>query len=263
MNYSGDAAEQVVRMTLNGVEVAAKISGKAAERLAVLLYAVLKDQKKTRGKTRLTNMLKSGKELSVFAVKDSELQKFCEEAKKYGVLYAAVINKKQPDGLVDVVVNAADAAKVNRIAERFALSSVDVEKIREEIEMARKQRQSASQKERTDPTAEKESFTVDDKTLEEMMNEPTPQTITHKQPIDIEQPANPTKARTEKSNLSEPSFKMNDSTVEEKSEKPSVRKQIQEIKAHRADEVKKAPERSKDKEPQRHQNVKKKKSKGR
>ena len=33
MNYSGEAAEQVVRMSLNGVEVAAKISGKAAERL--------------------------------------------------------------------------------------------------------------------------------------------------------------------------------------------------------------------------------------
>lgn len=63
MNYSGEAAEQVVRMSLNGVEVAAKISGKAAERLAVLLYAVLRDQKKTRGKIRLTNMLKSGKEL--------------------------------------------------------------------------------------------------------------------------------------------------------------------------------------------------------
>ena len=64
MSYSsGEAAEQVVRMTLNGVEVAAKISGKAAERLAVLLYAVLKDQKKTRGKTRLTSMLRSGKEL--------------------------------------------------------------------------------------------------------------------------------------------------------------------------------------------------------
>lgn len=49
MSYSsGEAAEQVVRMTLNGVEVAAKISGKAAERLAVLLYALLKDQKDTR-----------------------------------------------------------------------------------------------------------------------------------------------------------------------------------------------------------------------
>ena len=42
MNYSGDAAEQVVRMSLNGVEVAAKLSGKAAERLAVLFYVILK-----------------------------------------------------------------------------------------------------------------------------------------------------------------------------------------------------------------------------
>ena len=87
MSYSsGEAAEQVVRMTLNGVEVAAKISGKAAERLAVLLYAVLKDQKKTRGKTRLNSMLRSGKELKVFAIGDRDLEKFCREAKKYGIL---------------------------------------------------------------------------------------------------------------------------------------------------------------------------------
>ena len=83
MSYSsGEAAEQVVRMTLNGVEVAAKISGKAAERLAVL-----KDQKKTRGKTRLNSMLRSGKELKVFAIGDRDLEKFCREAKKYGILY--------------------------------------------------------------------------------------------------------------------------------------------------------------------------------
>ena len=87
MSYSsGEAAEQVVRMTLNGVEVAAKISGKAAERLAVLLYAVLKDQKKTRGKTRLNSMLRSGKELKVFAIGDRDLEKFCREAKRYGIL---------------------------------------------------------------------------------------------------------------------------------------------------------------------------------
>ena len=30
MSYSGETADQVVRMTLNGVEVAAKLSGKAA-----------------------------------------------------------------------------------------------------------------------------------------------------------------------------------------------------------------------------------------
>ncbi len=66
MSYSGDAAEQVVRMTLEGTEVAAKITGASAKQIALLIYAVLKDQKKTKGKMRLTNMLRSGKELKVF-----------------------------------------------------------------------------------------------------------------------------------------------------------------------------------------------------
>ena len=137
MNYSGEAAEQVVRMSLNGVEVAAKISGKAAERLAVLLYAVLRDQKKTRGKIRLTNMLKSGKELKVFAVKDGELQKFCEEAKKYGVLYCVLKDNKADDGLTDIMVRAEDASKINRIFERFNLATVDMASVKTEIQKSR------------------------------------------------------------------------------------------------------------------------------
>lgn len=80
MSYSGEAADQVIRLSLNGVEVAAKLSGSAAKQLAIMIYAILKDQKKTKGKIRLTNMLRSGKELKVFAVKDGDLQKFCEEA---------------------------------------------------------------------------------------------------------------------------------------------------------------------------------------
>ena len=124
-------------MSLNGVEVAAKISGKAAERLAVLLYAVLRDQKKTRGKIRLTNMLKSGKELKVFAVKDGELQKFCEEAKKYGVLYCVLKDNKADDGLTDIMVRAEDASKINRIFERFNLATVDMASVKTEIQKSR------------------------------------------------------------------------------------------------------------------------------
>ena len=90
MNTSGEAADQIVRMTLNGVEMAAKITGAGAKELAALLYAVMKDQKKTKGKMRLANMLRSGKELKVFAVKDAELARFCKEAKKYGVLYCVL-----------------------------------------------------------------------------------------------------------------------------------------------------------------------------
>lgn len=42
MNTGGEAGEQLVRMSLNGVEVAAKITGTGAKHLAVLLYTILK-----------------------------------------------------------------------------------------------------------------------------------------------------------------------------------------------------------------------------
>ena len=63
MDTSGEAAEQVVRMSLKGVEVAARITGERAKNIAVLLYSILKEEKKTKGKARLTSMLRSGKEL--------------------------------------------------------------------------------------------------------------------------------------------------------------------------------------------------------
>ena len=66
MNTGGEAAEQIVRMSLEGFEVAAKITGAGAKNIAILLYSILKEEKKTKGKARLTNMLRSGKELKVF-----------------------------------------------------------------------------------------------------------------------------------------------------------------------------------------------------
>ena len=40
MNQSGEAAEQIVRMSLEGVEVAARITGSGAKNVAALLYKV-------------------------------------------------------------------------------------------------------------------------------------------------------------------------------------------------------------------------------
>ena len=70
MNTSGDAAESIVRMSLQGFEVAVKLTGSGAKNVAAIMVAMLKDQKQTKGKTRLTSMLKSGKELKVFTVKE-------------------------------------------------------------------------------------------------------------------------------------------------------------------------------------------------
>jgi hypothetical protein len=113
MNSGAEAADQVVSMSLRGIEVLAKISGEGAKNLATYLYAVLKDQKKTRGKTRLEGLLRSGKELKVFGVRNEDLKKFCQEAKRYGVLYCALRDKKNLDGMCDIMVRTEDASKIN------------------------------------------------------------------------------------------------------------------------------------------------------
>ena len=127
MNYGGDAAEQVVRMSLEGVEVAASITGNGAKNIAILLAAVLKEEQKTKGKARLTNMLKSGKELKVYTIQNQDLKKFSEEAKRYGVLYCVLKDKndKSDTAVVDVIARAEDASKIQRITERFQLATVD------------------------------------------------------------------------------------------------------------------------------------------
>ena len=48
MNYGGDAADQIVRYSMEGMEHTLRISGSIAKNLAVLIVAVMKDQKKTR-----------------------------------------------------------------------------------------------------------------------------------------------------------------------------------------------------------------------
>jgi len=53
MNTSGEVADQIVRMSLNGVEVAAKITGAGAKQLAVMLYAIMKDQKRNQRQNTL------------------------------------------------------------------------------------------------------------------------------------------------------------------------------------------------------------------
>ena len=127
MNPGGDAAEQVVRLSLEGVEVAAKISGAGAKNIALLLYAALKEEQKTKGKARLTSMLKSGKELKVYTITQKDLAKFSQEAKRYGVLYCVLKDRKNtdPNAAVDVIARAEDASKIQRITERFKLATVN------------------------------------------------------------------------------------------------------------------------------------------
>ena len=227
MNTAGDAAEQIVKMSLGGVEAAAKITGAGAKELAMMIYAILKDQKKTKGKTRLTNMLRSEKPLKVFAVKDSELQLFCKEAKKYGVLYCVLKDKDAGDGLTDIMVRAEDASKINRIFERFKLATVDVGEVRSEIERQR-QEQAQQKKDGEIPTPERtQTEERTDAFLDQLMAKPpnAPE----------QQNENPTDGRVAKSRQSEPTSATREGPTRGTLDpRPSVREELKQIRAEQS-----------------------------
>lgn len=213
MNTSGDAAESVVRMSLQGLDVAVRLTGTGAKNIAAIMIAILKEQKQTKGKTRLTNMLKSGKELKVFTVKEEDLRKFTEESKRYGVLFCVLKGKeKSIDGMVDIMVRAEDASKINRIVERFNISSYDSASIKSEIQKT---------KDSKDKGVVIKS--VEERLVDDILSKPI-----NKEENEI---SNPQVAKMEKSPLSEPtSNNKNKSDKGTKLDKPSVREEIKSIK---------------------------------
>lgn len=245
MNNGAEAADQIVNMSLKGIEVLAKISGEGAKNLATYLYAVLKDQKKTKGKTRLEAMLRSGKELKVFAVKNEDLKKFTQEAKRYGVLYCALRDKKDTDGMCDIMVRAEDASKINRIVERFKLATVNTASIKSEIEKSRAAKQAEKTTEEKSPAekgtpAEKSA----DDFLDELMAKPDQPEPVKEQPDN----PNPTTATAEKPLPSEPISERSGKSAEgiSEPERKSVRQELKEIREAQKEQAEPKREQSKE-----------------
>ena len=237
MNASGDAAEQIVRMTLQGVEVAGKMSMDGAERLVKLIFASLKDTKRTKGRASLNTMLKSNKPIKVFEIKDRDLKKFCQEAKKYGVMYHVLKDRDKNDGKCDIMVRSEDSAKVNRIFQRFNLGINNKAVIRAGLDKSKGEIKQPKEKQKPEKSAE-------DKFIDELFAKPQQ---TEKSYIE-----NPSMARTEKSRASEPSSGVSElrrSTRDNMSSRPSVRAELNRIKEERknAATTKSSPQKTKSK----------------
>lgn len=244
MNAGGETADQAVRMTLQGIEVAANIAlkagGMASKSLAVTLYAILTDKKKVKGKTRLNALLKSGKELKVFAIRHEDLKTFCDEAKRYGVLYCVLKEKNNTDGICDIMVRAEDASKISRIVDKFELATIDTKAIRESI-----------MNERAETL--KDIPTLNDKEHDELVKSlmaSTKKTEKEEKPYS----ENPTIARTQKSDLPfERTLKKANVAEESIDKRPSVREELKEIKKEQEKKIiRKSPKiKKKSKKPKR------------
>lgn len=250
MNHSGDAAEQIVRLSLEGVEVAAKITGTAAKEIATFLVAALKNKNsklKLKGKARMNSMLKSGKALEIFSVKDNDLQKFAEGAKQYGIVYCVLRNRKNtPDGLCDILVKADDAPKISRVIERFKFATVDKAKIESEIIKTKTEKAKGAEPEAPDKN-DTEKLLDDLLPSDEGKAAPEAEKATQK-----EAPAqkNPEAGKTDffqsaeaKTRPSEPTSGNKSKSARGTSSKPSVKEEIREIKAAQAKKEADAPKR--------------------
>jgi hypothetical protein len=163
-------------------------------------------------------MLKQKKPIKVFEIDDKSLRTFCQEAKKYGVMYHVLKDKSRKDGCCDIMVRAEDASKVNRIFERFHLGVNNQAEIRSDVE--RSIDGSKQVPERTTPEK-----SAEDKFIDELFKPPQKEKT---------QNDNPSQAKTEKSRPSEPTSgtrkDQRDRTRDNPERRPSVRKQLEEYK---------------------------------
>lgn len=277
MNYGSDPADQIVRISLEGTEMVLKLSGLAAKNFALFVYAVLNDQQKVRGKTKLVRMLKERRPFKFFTVPEDRIKEFAKEAKDHGLLYTAIRNKQRP-GQIELVVFADDAAKVNRILDNMGLDFVKAQSGEARFEEpGKEQREKESEKEAPGNEQPPETQTVQTPdgavdfevgAAEEAFN------FTGEGDAQKEQePENFTPGREQtdavpaEKSPSEPSSPSSGSSSGESGgeQKPSVKQELENIRKEQAakKEEKAKPPQRQNKTPGRNRRKKKKKSKGR
>ena len=214
MSTSSDAADQIVKYSLDGVEVIAKLSGSGLKNIAAMIFAILNDKKKTKGKTTLTNMLKSEKALNIFSIRRKELKTFAEGAKGYGIPYCVLMDKdkKNPDSIVDIMVKDEDAVRINRVVKKLNLNTVDLAQVKTEVVKTREEN-----------GQQPVNIGVQEKSKKEQFED-----LIAKKPIQNESNTNENfnMEKIEKNPLSKNSSKMSEGVANKK----SVREELNEIK---------------------------------
>ena len=101
--YASEAAEQTVRIFLDGSDTFLKICGSGIRNTAELVYKLLKEEKDQKEQP-LTSLLRSGQPFSVLTL-DGEDEPILKKAAEKGSLPLILLRGKSPEGdVLDVVV---------------------------------------------------------------------------------------------------------------------------------------------------------------
>ena len=171
---SGDAADEVVRIMLNGTEVAVRLAGSGVKNLAAILIAWSKKEKKPYGKTNMMRLLKSGEELQVISLDKEQYTKFKSLAKK-NVLYAPFLNTKEQGGKIEVVIASKSIPLVNHILNKIGYGDVQQS---EQEELSKKKQSTPSQRSSSEPTTRSTEVAIEKTALRS--NSPKPESVAAK-----------------------------------------------------------------------------------
>ena len=265
MNLGGEAADQVVRYSLEGIDHGLRLSGTMAKNLAVFLAAVLRNNQKSYGRICMSRMLRENRPLKFFTIPSDRIREFAKEAKKRGLPYVVIRDRKNPK-LCELMVFADDAAKVNRVMDQMNLDYVKSENgaaVQETMRADGGSRQSSPEADRIRQNENRweradadypEAARVKTETVEMSGDEVQFELSDLEEDFNVgefpgmEEMENFTPAQEGRS-PSGPSSRSKDISTgqEEWNKKPSVRKELDEIKKEKQEAGKKQKERSRGK----------------
>ena len=116
MDVSGEVADLMVKESIQITEESVKLLAAGAKNLTAFLLALAQDNKKLSGKTNMARLLREGKELKVFSIRESDLPDFKSFAKK-NVLYSVVKDKGAGNGMVNLITSVDYVSQVNHFME--------------------------------------------------------------------------------------------------------------------------------------------------
>ena len=119
MDVSAEAADVVVRESIQATEAAAKLTLEGMKNVAALLLAIAKQDMKVVGETTAKRLARDPAPAVVIPIKAEDKAKFQKLAKEFGVLYFFAQKKGNDNGMLNVVSNENYAALLNAIMQQL------------------------------------------------------------------------------------------------------------------------------------------------
>lgn len=119
MDVGAEAADVVVRESLQATEAAAKLTLEGVKNVAALLLAIAKQDMKVVGQTTAKRLARDPAPAVVIPIKAEDKAKFQKLAKEFGVLYFFAQKKGNDNGMLNVVSNENYAALLNAIMQQL------------------------------------------------------------------------------------------------------------------------------------------------